>query len=297
MSTSCCGAPGCSQAGPRSAGRHRRGLAARRLGRVLLDPQAGDLRLPAGQVLSQAGSRTEHAAAVPIPAEIQSSRIVRRAWLHQSLAPLFMKRGWRAQEGEFCFGKAYPWARARILSNMHGDDELGHAVWLSMKLPGPLQSQIDSDGGPLLMLSLDMLAQRNGLAFTDSGEPGGWKGHVGYLAYKLPFANTDSAAHRRDELHALYDCVVLAWMDRLTSLERLEHWVNRVPDSDCPFLVLRQIGHDHLLWHYHPDLLLAAAVAAPTSSRAPARDRRSTRPIRRAARCGPNSATCSPFAA
>jgi hypothetical protein len=105
-------------------------------------------------------------------------------------------------------------------------------------------------------------AQRAGLAFTHIGEPDGSKDHVGFPVYKLPFANAELAMRCRDELVALYDTAVLDWMDTLTSLERLEHWVNRVPDADCPFVVLRQLDHDHLLWHYHPDLLLAAAVGA-----------------------------------
>lgn len=237
--------------------------AARRLGWLVFDPQAGEVRLPSGPVLSRAGARLEAAPAVPMPPDLDESRTARKAWLHQSLAPVFTRRGWRALKGDFCFGKKYPWGQARVHSEMKGHDVLSHGVWLSLKLPVRLQSEINSDGGPELMVSLAQFAQRHGLVFTHDGKPGSWKGHVGYPTYKLPFAHASDARQCRDELLALYDGTVLDWMDTLTRIETLEHWANRVPDADCPFLVLRQLGHDHLLWHYHPDLLLAAAVEAP----------------------------------
>lgn len=240
--------------------------AARRLGWVVFDPQAGEARLPSGQVLGRGGSRTEPAPELPPPADIDSSRTARKAWLHQSLTPVFTRRGWRGLKGEFCFGKKLPCAQARVYSNMTGHVSLSHGLWLGLKLPARLQPALNSDGGPSLKVSLLHFAQQHGLALHHEEPPAAssaFKSPAGSSTYELPFATAEQARRCRDELTALYDGPVLDWLDTLTSLQDLDHWANRVPDADCPFVGLRRRGEGHMLLNYHPDLLLAAAVEAP----------------------------------
>jgi hypothetical protein len=237
--------------------------AARRLGWVVFDPQCGEVLLPSGQVLSRAGTHVDRAEQ-PLPADLQSSPAARKAWLRQSLAPVFTRHGWHELHGEFCFGKKLPCANVRIYLETQRQVTMRHGVWLQMVLPARLQPALNSDGGPELMISLEHIAQRHRLAFAHDGQSGSTiGGTVGSPTYGLPCSSAEDVACRRDELAALYDSVVLDWIDSLTSLQALEHLANRVPDDDCPFLALRQRGGFQRLLNYHPDLLLAAAVDAP----------------------------------
>ncbi len=237
--------------------------AARQLGWVVLDPQSGEARLPSGQVLSRGAPRVDQTEAAR-PADLDSSSAARRAWLRQSLAPTFTRRGWHSLHGEFCFRKTLPCVDAQIYLDAQRQVTIRHGVWLRMLLPPRLQPALDSDGGPSLTLSLEYFAQRHGLAFTHDGQPDAViGGYVGAPTYRLPCASANDAARRLDELLALYDGVVFEWIESLVSLHELERWANRVPDDECPFIGLRQRGGHHRLLNDHPDLLLAAAVGAP----------------------------------
>ncbi len=235
--------------------------AARQCGWVLFDPQAGEVRLPSGQVLDRAGSTPAVADIAPSP-DLDTSPAARKTWLHQSLGPIFTRHGWCTTRGEFCFSKNMPFGRARVYSQT-SRQTLNHAVWLSLKLPTRLQPALDSDGGPHLLVALHHQAGRHGLPFSVEPPPALLKTRVGDNTYQLPFGSTEQAMRRRDELAALYDGHVLDWLDTLNSLNDLEHWANRVPDADCPFVGLRHRNDGHRLLNYHPDLLLAAAVEAP----------------------------------
>lgn len=235
--------------------------AARRLGWVLFDPQAGALRLPSGPLPAPDAAPAGRAGALP-PADLDGSPATRKAWLQQSLAPIFAQRGWRRGRGEFWFTKDLPVGRARVYANPVRQ-VLQHAVWLSLSLPAPLQPALDSDGGPVLRVALHRLARRHGLAFSFEPPPPLLRQRPGDNVYELPLGSAAAAQRCLDELAALYDGHVLDWIDTLGSLRDLEHWANRVPDDDCPFVGLRQRNDGHRLLNHHPDLLLAAAVAAP----------------------------------
>lgn len=237
--------------------------AARQLGWVVLDPQSGEVRLPSGKVLSRGEPRIDRPEAAP-PADLNTSPAMRKAWLKQSLAPMFTRRGWRGRQGEICFDKTLPCVDAQIYLDTQRQVTMSHGIWLRMRLPPRLQLAQDGDGGPSLVLSLEFFAQRHGLKFAHDGQPGliiG--GEVGSPTYGLPCAGADDAARRLEELQALYDVVVLDWLESLNSLDELERCANRVPDNECPFIGLRHRGGHRRLLNYHPDLLLAAAVEAP----------------------------------
>jgi len=236
--------------------------AARQLGWVVLDPQSGEVWLPSGKVLGRGEDFVDRPAAAP-PADLDTSPAVRKEWLKQSLAPMFTRRGWRSRRGEICFDKALPCLHAQVYLDTQRQVSMRHGLWLCMRLPAQLQPAQNSDGGPTLIVSLELLARRHGLKFTHDGQAEAIGGsEVGYPTYGLPCASADDAVRRLDELLALYD-VVLEWLDSLTSLEEVERQANRVPDDECPFIGLRQRGGYRLLLNYHPDLLLAAAVGAP----------------------------------
>jgi hypothetical protein len=239
--------------------------AARRLGWVVLDPQAGEARLPSGQVLSRTGQRQE-TLTEPTPAlDLDGSPAARSDWLHRSLTPIFARRGWRATRGEFRFSKAMPFGRARVYSQTRRQT-LDHGVWLSLNVPPHLQAALNSDGGPMLYLDLLALGRRRGLGLTAEPPPPLLKARLGDNTYALPFGSAEQAQRRHEELAALYDEVVLDWLDTLGSLQDLEHWANRVPDADCPFVGLRHRDDGHRLLNHHPDLLLAAAAQAPDAA-------------------------------
>lgn len=233
---------------------------ARELGWVIFDPQSGEVHTPAGQVLGPGGSAAA-VAEVPVPPDLETSPSARSRWVQQSLEPLFVQRGWRKQGGEYWFKKKLPVGEAQVYSHMVRGT-LHHGVWISLALPAHLQPALNSDGGPKFRVSLQHFAQTHRLPFTYLEPAALLKSQAGGVTYELPMESAASAAARRDELAALYDRVVLNWLDQLHSLQDLDQWANRVPDEDCPFVGLRQRSNYGLL-NYHPDLLVAAAVNAP----------------------------------
>jgi hypothetical protein len=237
--------------------------AARKLGWVVLDPQSGEVSLPSGKVLSHGEPRVERPLATR-PADLDTSPAVRKAWLTKSLTPMFTRRGWQCRQGEICFHKTFRFGDAQIYLDAKRQTTMRHGMWLLLHLPPRLQPALDSDGGPSLVLSLEFLAQRQGSTFAHDGQPDAIiGGEVGSPTYGLPCASADDVARRLDELLNLYDNVVLDWLESLSSLAELEHYANRVPDNECPFIGLRRRGGYRLPTNYHPDLLLAAAVEAP----------------------------------
>ena len=237
--------------------------AARQLGWVVLDPQSGEVLLPSGKVLSRSEPRIEPPEPTP-SANLDTSPAARKAWLKRSLAPMFARRGWRVGQGEVCFDKTWPCVHAQIHLDTQGQATMRHGVWLRMRLPPRLRPAQDADGGPALVLSLEVLARQHGLKFIHDGQAGAIiGGEAGSPTYGLPCAGADDAARRLEELQALYDGAVLDWLDSLNTLDELERWANRVPDDECPFIGLRRRGGYRLLLNHHPDLLLAAAVEAP----------------------------------
>ena len=237
--------------------------AARQLGWVVLDPQSGEVLLPSGKVLSRSEPRVDPPEQAP-SAGLDTSPAARKAWLKRSLAPMFTSRGWCVGQGEIYFDKTLPCVRAQIHLDTQGQGTMSHGVWLGMCLPSRLQPAQDGDGGPALVVSLEVLARRHGLKFTHDGQTGAIiGGEVGSPTYGLPCASADDAARRLEELMTLYDGVVFDWLESLTTLDELERCANRVPDDECPFVGLRQRGGFRRLLNHHPDLLLAAAVEAP----------------------------------
>ncbi|MDT7838369.1 hypothetical protein [Aquabacterium sp. OR-4] len=234
--------------------------AARRLGWVVLDLQAGEVRLPSGHVLA----RHDVASALPEspPVALDASPAARKAWLQQALAPVFKRRGWQTQRGEFWFIKNGAAGQARVFANAERR-LLKHGVWLRLDWPARLQPALSSDGGPQLMLSLDYFARRAGLNFSFEAPAPLLNKRAGDPVYALPMADAEQTTRCRDELAAVYDGVVLDWLSDHDSLQALEHQANRVDNAACPFIGLRQRNDGHDLLHYHPDLLLAAAVDAP----------------------------------
>lgn len=241
--------------------------AARQQGWVVLDPQSGEVRLPSGKVLSRGGSYIDRPGTAS-PADLDTSPAMRKAWLKRSLAPMFARRGWRERQGEICFDKTFPCFDARIYLDAERQVTMRHGIRLGLRLPPRLQPALDSDGRPDLVVSLELMAQRHGLKFGHDGKPGAIVGgEVGSPTYGLHCASAEDAARRLDELLALYDGVVLDWLDSLVSLDELERYANRVPDEECPFIGLRRRGGFRQLLNDHPDLLLAAAVGAPDFER------------------------------
>ena len=113
------------------------GAAARQLGWVVLDPQSGEVWLPSGKVLGRGEDFVDRPAAAP-PADLDTSPAARKAWLKQSLAPMFTRRGWRSRRGEICFDKALPCLHAQVYLDTQHQVSMRHGLWLCMRLPALL---------------------------------------------------------------------------------------------------------------------------------------------------------------
>ena len=244
--------------------------AARSLGLVVYDGQAGEVMLPDSGGYDTSGplSASYWASAVKVP-ELELTQTTGLKALAVHLDPVFRSYGFKPARGEWWYRKKTKDLKINVSARIHWDF---FRFWIYVELMGP-RSHPDLARACGKTVGLDVhferLAQRSALPLTAYSpdrryahprDPGNEE-----QAHEWPAKTWEQIETIGQELHPLLTSDAMRFLGDLNTVSDLDKLANCVPDEDCPFYHHRNrtVANGLLHLNCHQDLIAAYLANNP----------------------------------